>query len=448
MKGLIRPGTLLGRTVQALAAAFLLFGLLAAALLQFTLVEPHTRQAADDLAAFLTLVAKVWVELPPNARSDYEKELQQRHELRIISSEAPHPSKSNSHAYLNYLESSLSRRVGEPVHIHRHPDFTGWLWADFPIAGHVIRLGFKQQRLQNRLFVILPFLAALGVFLAFALSVLLVRRIARPLATMAEATHRIGSGDFSSTIPETGPREIADLAHKLNLMERQIGQLLENRTTLLAGISHDLRTPLARMRLELELLEADDNAELIEGLRNDITEMEKLIAQALLLARGLAGGDATETDINALLDDIVDGFRKTGNEISFRPTHGCVRTVNTDALRRVVGNLVENAVTYSEGLPVTLECVRGDGGTDIRVIDQGPGIPASQHQTVFQPFQRLENSRSRATGGSGLGLAIVHQLCRANGWSTQISSPPGGGTMFSVHLPDASSDRLLRPATT
>jgi len=432
---LIRPATLLGRTAQALALAFLLFGLIAAALLEFTLVRPNTRQAADDLAAFLVLTAQIWVELPPYTRPDYEREMLRRHDLKILQVEAPAPAEPDAHKYLDYLESALTTHLGQSVPIHEHPDHPGWLWADLPMGGRTMRLGFRESRLQNPTLLIMPLLVAIGLSIAFALSVLLVRRVTRPLAAMAEATYRIGEGDFSETLPETGPREIADLARKLNLMENQIRQLLENRTTLLAGISHDLRTPLSRMRLELEMLQGAENGELIDGLRNDIAEMEKLISQTLLLARGLSGETEVEVDVNALLDGIAEDFRKADGEVVFHPTHSCIRLVKADALRRVISNLVENAVIYSGGLPVTIECACNRSGTDIRVIDQGPGIPASEREAVFQPFHRLEDSRSRATGGSGLGLAIVHQLCRANGWSTRISSPAGGGTVFRVHLP-------------
>ncbi len=435
MNRLIRPETLLGRTALALGLAFLLFGLFSAALLQLTLVQPHTRQAADDLASFLVLVAQIWVELPPDTRPDYEKELMRSHELRILQTEAAHPSRSDSHSYLHYLQTALSKHVRQPVYIHRHPDHAGWLWADFPMGGRIMRLGFKEQRLQSHIFLILPFLATIGLFVAFAMSILLVRRITRPLAAMAEATHRIGEGDFSSSIPETGPREIADLARKLNLMESRIGQLLENRTTLLAGISHDLRTPLARMRLELELLRGEGNQELIEGLRHDIAEMEKLISQTLLLAKGLGGEDEANTDINALLSSIVDDFRKAGKDIAFQPAHTCVQRIRTNALKRVLGNLIDNAVSYSGGKAVTVECTRLGGGIDIRVIDRGPGIPPAEQEAIFQPFHRLEDSRNKTTGGSGLGLAIVRQLCQANDWEVDLSSPPDGGSIFQIHLP-------------
>lgn len=431
----LKPQTLLGRTIQALMLAFLLFALFSASLLQLTLVQPHTRQAADDLAALLFLSAQIWVELPPFTRADYERELRERHDLRILETEAAHPARSNSHSYLHYLEAALTRHLGQTVHIHRHPDHAGWLWADFPMADRVMRIGFRENRLQTRLLLVLPFLAALGLFVAFAMSILLVRRITRPLNIIAEATRRIGDGDFSSDIPETGPQEIASLARKLNRMESRIGQLLENRTTLLAGISHDLRTPLARMRLELELLQRAESKDLVEGLNNDITEMERLISQTLLLARSLGNEEARQVDLCDLLAGLAQDHGKSGADISLVTQGRCVCIVKADALKRVVGNLIENAVAYAGKKPIVIDCAGTGDAIAIKVIDRGPGIPQSEHESVFQPFHRLESSRNKETGGSGLGLAIVRQLCNANGWPIELSSPPEGGTVFTVRLP-------------
>lgn len=438
----LRPETLFGRTVLALAAAFLAFGFVSAILLQVTLVRPHTKQAADDLAAFLVLAAQIWVELPPFTRPDYEKELSRRHDLRILPAEAVYPSKPSSHAYLSYLEAALAGHIGQPVHIHQHPDHEGWLWADFPMGGRIMRLGFRESRLQNPIILILPFLAAIGLLAAFAASVLLVRRVTLPLARMSAATHRIGEGDFSRKIPETGPREIADLARKLNRMEDQIGLLLESRTTLLAGISHDLRTPLARMRLELALMHGGETDAAIQGLNDDISEMEKLISQALLLARGIGDEQAEATDIAALIEQLADDFRKAGSPVDLSTMSTCVRPVQSNALKRVLSNLIDNALIYSGGQAVTLGCLCSDEGVRISVSDRGPGIPASERENVFLPFHRLEGSRNKATGGSGLGLAIVQQLCRINGWIVDIIEPDtGSGCVFAVLIPDPVADR-------
>ncbi len=439
MKRLRPPETLLGRTVLSLALAFFVFGLVSAALLQTTLVRPYARQAADDLAAFLVLAAQIWVELPPYTRPDYEKEMHERHQLRIMRRDTGQPVEpSGDHAYLRHLEAALSAHLKQPVPVYRHIDQPGCLWADIPMGGRMIRLGFTESRLHERAVLILPLLALVGIFLAFVLSVLLVRHITRPLAAMAEVTHRIGEGDFSAAIPEKGPREIAELAHKLNRMEDQIGQLLENRTTLLAGISHDLRTPLARMRIELELLRTDDNSDLVEGLGADISDMEALISDSLLLAKGLGREEQVDVQLGELLQDLADDFAAAGSPVVYRGKDGGVTRVRKNALTRVLCNLIENAVTYGGEKAVALDWSGTDDSLSIQVVDQGPGIAESEREDIFQPFYRLEASRSRSTGGSGLGLAIVRQLCRANGWEIDVSSGRDGtGSVFQVRLPRA-----------
>lgn len=441
MKRWLKPDTLLGRTVLALALAFLVFAVLSVTFLQVTLVKPHTRQAADDLASLLVLTAKIYVELPPYTRPDYRRELLEHHELRIIESEAAHPTVPNAHEYLNYLAESLEARLGEPVTIHHHPDYEGWLWTDFPLAGRIIRIGFKSDRLQRRLLLILPFLSAFGIFVAFVLSALLVRHITRPLAAMSAATVRIGQGDFSESIAESGPREIAELAHKLNQMESHIGRLVRNRTTLLAGISHDLRTPLARMRIELEMLRGNENRELIAGLANDIDEMDALISQTLLLARGL-GSEAepeVETDLCELIRQTVEILESPGAEIALSLAGECRQPAKANSLKRVIGNLLENALAYGDGKPVSVRYQADPDEIRIEVTDRGPGIPPEEREAIFQPFHRLEGSRNKTTGGSGLGLAIVQQLCAANGWQIEVNPAPGGGTTFTLRLPRAAA---------
>jgi len=435
VKNLFRANTLYSRTALALALAFSIFALFTVAVLQYMLVQPQTRQAADDLAAFLVLAAQVWVELPPNVRPDYERELLKTHRLKIIRSEAPHAEKDGSYLYLEYLEQALEQRIKQPVSVHRHADHENWLWADFPMSNHMLRIGFLESRLKSNLLATLTTVISTGIIISFLLSLVLVWRVASPLGKMADATKRIGKGDFGVEIPETGPREIAELAGKINLMEKEIQQLLENRTTLLAGISHDLRTPLARMRLELEMLDGQHDEKRIAAIVDDLTEMDHLISQTLLLARGFNEEEIRETDINQLIQTVIGNLQHVNTKIHFAPSDACIHAVRVDALKRVLINLIENAVNYSEGLPVNVGCSCNGDTTTITVSDQGPGIPPEEHKAVFQPFYRLESSRSKATGGSGLGLAIVRQLCDANGWNTEISSSAHGGTTVQIQLP-------------
>jgi two-component system, OmpR family, osmolarity sensor histidine kinase EnvZ len=428
--------TLFARTALAQATAFIIFALFTFAVLHYMLVQPQSRQAADDLAALIVLSAQIWVELPPTVRPDFERELSDKHNLKVIRTEAPHPIRSTDYLYFEFLEESLKKRLGKQVPVHRHEVHSDRYWVDFPMGGHIMRIGFHESRLKNQMMHTLIAVISTGLLIAFALSLILVRRISRPLEKMAHATYLIGKGEFGDEIPETGPEEIAELAKTINLMEKRIQQLLENRTTLLAGISHDLRTPISRIKLQLEMLDGKHDEKRIAEIQNDLSEMDHLISQTLLLARGLNEDEKTETDINRIIHSVVNDLCRGNAKIEFTPSKKCIHFIRADALKRVLINLIENALTYSDGLPVSVTCkCNSQAGTTISVSDQGPGIPSTEHKAVFQPFYRLEGSRSKATGGSGLGLAIVRQLCDANGWNTEISSPVHGGTKVEIQLP-------------
>jgi two-component system osmolarity sensor histidine kinase EnvZ len=227
-------------------------------------------------------------------------------------------------------------------------------------------------------------------------------------------------------LPETGPRELATLAHRFNEMAQQVRELLANRTTLLAGVSHDLRTPLARMRLALALLEEKPTPKLLARLEKDIEEMDRLIGQVLNLARGMEREAVAEIDVTALLVDMAAGNPHGRVQVRAAPL-ACMIQAPPSALRRVIGNLLDNALRYGDDQPV--ELVAELAGTMVRigVLDRGPGIPPEHMSAVFQPFHRVETSRSQITGGAGLGLAIVRQLADTHGWQVEIGPRPDGG---------------------
>jgi two-component system osmolarity sensor histidine kinase EnvZ len=216
------------------------------------------------------------------------------------------------------------------------------------------------------------------------------------------------------------------LSRRFNAMAKQVSDLLTARTTLLAGVSHDLRTPLARMRLALEIMKSDPTPALIERLERDIAQMNQLIGNVLDLARGLEHEAPLTVDLRAYMNEIAADFSTPGRVISVNCRPGQI-AVARHALRRAVGNLVENALRYAADSNVDMVCSVEREGWRIGILDRGPGIDADKLEAMFQPFQRGDPSRSPATGGSGLGLAIVRELAQANGWEVTLSSRPGGG---------------------
>jgi len=315
------------------------------------------------------------------------------------------------------------------------PDTTKWFCVDIPMAGRTLRISFPHSRIGARPPLAALLVAGAGALVILLTSLLLVRRLTQPLERLAGAAARIGRGEAHTPLPETGPRELVVLTQRFNRMAAEIAQLLSNRTTLFAGISHDLRTPLTRMRLALEMLPADTDPALVGRLRQDIEEMERLIGDTLELARGLEPQPPGEVDLREFVDGVVAAFRRDGAAIRWSPAACCYAAVDTLALQRVLTNLLDNALRYGGDQPVELHCFCVAEAAVIQVLDRGPGIPEAEREKVFQPFHRLEGSRSRRTGGSGLGLAIARQLCDAHGWSIRLLPRTGGGLEVRLDIP-------------
>jgi two-component system, OmpR family, osmolarity sensor histidine kinase EnvZ len=271
-------------------------------------------------------------------------------------------------------------------------------------------------------------LLLVGATLTFGTALVYVRRITRPLGRLAEAAGRVGHGEFASSLPETGPEEIAGLTRTFNLMTRQVKELLAARTTMLAGISHDLRTPLSRLSLSLELLRIRPDAEVIEGMRRDLEAMNALIGEFLDIARGLEEEERVPVSLREMLDGLADDARRSGSMEVCVTGPPCEIVTRPVALHRVLANLVDNAVRYGGGKPVEIILRRDIDDCSIHVRDHGPGIPEAERELVFRPFYRIEQSRSAESGGSGLGLAVARQLAEVNGWELRLLPGPGCGT--------------------
>lgn len=431
----MKPASLARQNTLLLAVAFLLVELLAAVALTVFLMLPMARRAADDLAGLMALSAQTWAELPPQTRADFEHELLASHRLALraattgVGRDEWHP------PFFYLLEDALARRLGMRQHLSGEVQGEDvWYWARLPAGEGWLEVGLPRERIAMQ-----PWLAlwlALGGGLAFAWGVAywLARRITAPLARLEQAAMHVGQGERPALLPETGPRELAALARRFNAMARQVRELLTARTTLLAGVSHDLRTPLARMRLALEMLKSDPAPSLIARLEDDIEEMNGLIATLLDLARGLEREPPVNLDLAKLLGELATHATPPARAISVH-CPPCRRAVAPRALRRAIGNLLQNALRYAPAGPIELVCETTAEHCRIGVLDRGPGIPPERIAAMFEPFQRLDDSRSPQTGGAGLGLAIVRELARANGWQVSLQPRAGGGLAAWIELP-------------
>lgn len=253
----------------------------------------------------------------------------------------------------------------------------------------------------------------------------------RPLRVFSKAAERLGNDVNAHPIPESGPTEVAQTARAFNEMQQRIKRLLTDRSSMLAAVSHDLRTPITRLRLRAELL---DDTEQQQKMVADIVEMEEMVNSTLAFFRDDAIAEVRRPiDLASLVRTIVNDATDFGHDIVLERCDPCTVDGRPIALKRAFVNLVENAVKYGERARVRLFPDGGDALLSIE--DDGPGIPDARHEDVFEPFVRLEGSRSRETGGVGLGLALVRSVVRAHGGSVILANADGRGLRVTVRIP-------------
>lgn len=434
----MRRGAPLGLTQQnalLLIGAFVVFELLVVAAAAYFLMLPLARRSTADLAGLMTLSAQTWSELPPVTRPAFEVELARSHALALRAEPPVEPAPPSwRDPYLRFLLLSLAERTGAPVAGSRETiGEEVWFWVALPTGGGQLSVGFPRSRIASRPVSALLVSLTAGLALALAAAWWLARRTTRPLERLRQAADSLGRGQTPERLPETGPREIAALSRRFNDMAKEVEELLAARTLLLAGVSHDLRTPLARLRLAVEMLVRRPSEELVAQVEADIEAMDRLIGDVLTLARGFGHEALVRVDVAKLLAELA----ATAPARVQIEAERIEIEVPSGALRRVLTNLLVNALRYGGDAPVELRVERGvAGGVRIGVLDRGPGIPAAEREAVFRPFHRLEASRNVGTGGSGLGLAIVRQLAIAHGWAVRLDDRPGGGLAAWLEIPE------------
>jgi two-component system osmolarity sensor histidine kinase EnvZ len=431
-----RPLSLAQQNALRLIVVFVAFEVVAALAVVWLMMLPLAHRAADDFGELLALSAETWSELPPMTRRSFERHLVEMHGIELR--QAP-PTDARAREgrdfYVRQVQDTLEAQFGEPIRVAAtERDGERWHWVAVPSGGRMLWVGFPHSRVGTQPLKTALLTLAAGVLLAILAAAWLARRIVAPLERLDEAAAQLGRGERPELLPETGPRELAALARRVNALGREVHGLLEGRTTLLAGLSHDLRTPLARMRLAIEMLSRRPDPALIERLELDIEEMNRLVGEMLELARGLGSEVPREVDVAELLEQLARRAREAGASVTVA-AEPCMVTAAPGALRRLLGNLLSNAQRYGGAGTVELRAQGEGGAVRIGVLDHGPGIPPDQLEAVFRPFHRVESSRSRGTGGSGLGLAIVRQLAQANGWTVSLENRPGGGLAAWVTLP-------------
>jgi signal transduction histidine kinase len=264
-----------------------------------------------------------------------------------------------------------------------------------------------------------------------AVSLLAVRWTTRPLKAFADAADELGRNIDRPPMPEKGPLEVQSAARAFNSMQDRLGRYVRERAATLAAMSHDLKTPLNRLRLRAELLEDGDAK---RKIAQDVDEMESMVYDALEFMRGGESAEKPQPiDLNALLESLAIDARDTGGTVTVQGTACTPYVGRPQALKRCIGNLLDNALKYGGAASMLVEDAQHR--LVIRVRDRGPGIPQSELERVFEPFHRLEGSRSRDTGGTGLGLSIASRIAQLHGGSLKLRNLDEGGLEATLTLP-------------
>ncbi|HUX62304.1 histidine kinase dimerization/phospho-acceptor domain-containing protein [Sulfuricella sp.] len=349
------PATLFGKTALTIAVVLVLFQVFTTLVIAYYLLIPVARRSANDLADFMLLSSRVWATLPVSDRAEFQEVLREESGLILSPANDNLPRSTVYLPYVLFLGKVLAEHTQRPIQMKvEQKDGVDWYWVDFYSEGQRLRVGFSGQRIDIHAPLAIFLILLLGTTLTLVTTLIMVRRLTRPLSQLSDAAERIGRGGIPEPLPEIGPSELVNLVRTFNKMAHQVKALLASRTTLLAGIAHDLRTPIARMRLALEVLPPSADPELLERMLRGLDNMTRLVNQSLEFGRGAGHDLSQEVDVAELIEELTEEAKRGGAEIHLQPSRTCVRFVSPMALRRILTNLLDNAVRYREDRPSIL----------------------------------------------------------------------------------------------
>ena len=335
--------------------------------------------------------------------------------------------------FFSLLDESLSRQLGRQI---ARP-----FWIDTVGNSNLVEIRIQLNDAVMRVFALrsAAYASNSEIFLFWMVgtssillivAVLFLRNQIRPILRLADAAESFGKGREPSNFRPRGAREVRRAAQAFIEMKIRIERAMEQRTAMLAGVSHDLRTILTRFKLELALI--GDSPE-VDGMRRDVDEMSGMLEDYLAFARGDGGENAQPTDMTKALEELRSDAERNGHNATVQFRGLPVVTVKPAAYKRCLGNLVSNAARYANSIAIT--GVRDHRYLTVTIDDDGPGIPSAKREEVFKPFLRLDDSRNQDEGGTGLGLAIARDIARSHGGDIMLGDSPMGGLRATVRIP-------------
>ena len=301
---------------------------------------------------------------------------------------------------------------------------------DVQLADGVLHVTVPRKRLFSTTTYVFVLWMSGSSMLLFAVAMVFMRNQVRPIRRLARAANDFGMGRDTPRFKPEGATEVRRAAGAFIAMRNRLKRHIQQRTDMLAGVSHDLRTPLTRMKLQLEMM---GDADGVADLKTDISDMEHMLEEYLAFARGEGGETAVEFSLSEMLLEIANQARRKGAAIDLHSEGDIRAPIKPNALKRALTNLVENSIRHGQHISIR-SGVRGET-VEIVIDDDGPGIPEDKRADVFKPFFRLDTSRNPVTGGVGLGMTIARDVIRGHGGEIVLEDAPGGGLRVRVSLP-------------
>lgn len=394
-------------------------------------VWPLLISSTQDLADLIVLSANIVESAPASRRAALRAEMSIQQHLIVTEADTPLTGQPSWLPYSMLLQTALSKRLGHDVLVVKNTDIYS---VDIPTNGGNVRFSFPHSRIGTEPLSTFALNLLITVLSSIVAALLVACKLTCPLRDLSQAAIQVGQGRSPKLDVQANVQELDELVQCFNTMAQQVHTLINSRTTLLAGISHDLRSPLTRARIAVDLAIENIDPSALNDIDRYLSEMEFLLTEFLDYSRGMSSAKTASADIRVALHSLSSEFETSDPPV--RLFGNCAPLqVNGMSFNRVLRNLVTNALRYDGTHPVEIRCTSAGQSVIIEIMDRGPGIKPEDRTRIFEPFVRLEGSRNRATGGSGLGLAIVRDICQHQGWTIELDDRDGGGLTARLVIP-------------
>ncbi len=435
-KGLIKrllPSTFLGRSVLIIVMPLILLEVVSTWVFYDRHWDTVTKRLAGAVAGEISMVIESMRRFPGKENAARVLSAASAMNIRvayrrgeILPNVAP---KIGSGILDRRLSKALDEQIKRPFHMDT------WTYGrqvriKIQLPDGVLDVFVSRKRLfSSTTYIFIMWMVGTSMVL-FAIASIFMRNQVRPIRRLAAAADGFGKGRDVPDIKPEGATEIRTAAVAFNRMRERIQRSIVQRTEMLAGVSHDLRTPLTRMKLQLAML--GDGTD-IADLKADLAEMEDMVEEYLAFARGEGAEAVVDANIREILDDVVAGARREGASIDVDSDPALIVPVRPNAFKRCLTNLITNAMVHADH--VAVHASRNDDAIEVTIDDDGPGIPSDQREEVFKPFYRLDSARNLDAGGTGLGLTIARDVMRGHGGDLRLEQAPLGGVRARLRLP-------------